>query len=79
MKMPEKPPLVSSGTPTFAFDILDNKRRYVHWDKLRFLTSPTPFTNEAWWAQIKRSRRQQYKNLPFQDVNGKPFVFFIHR
>ncbi len=46
--------------------ITDDKKRYVHWDKLRHLNPPDKFdTIESYWAFIKFSRFPQYKPLPF--------------
>ncbi|MGE3319092.1 MAG: Fic family protein, partial [Candidatus Berkiella sp.] len=57
------------------FNITDEKGRYLHWDKLRFLPPPEELTSEQWWAGIKYARRQIYKNINISDPKGKPFVF----
>jgi Fic family protein len=83
LKKPANPPevdaiiidLLEKGKmPTHNID--DAKGRYVHWDKLRFL-SPVPegLTSKEWWAAIKYIRRGMYKNISINDQNGKPFVF----
>ncbi len=46
--------------------ITDEKSRYVHWEKLRYLSVPAEFENsEQYWHFIRFSRIQQQKNLPF--------------
>lgn len=55
-------------------NITDNKDRYSHWDKLRFLPPPEGHSSEQWWAAIKHARRQMYKHITINDPNGKPFV-----
>jgi len=61
--------------PQERCSITDDKGRYLHWDKLRFLPPPKGLTSEQWWASIKLARRQQYKKIPINDPTGKPFVF----
>ena len=58
-----------------SFTPLDEKGRYLHWDKLRHLPAPEGFSSEQWWAGVKFSRQRAYKKLPLFDKLGKPFVF----
>ena len=53
------------------------KGRYIHWHKLRYLTSPIDLTTEEWWVALKLARSSQLKQLPLQDKAGKPFHFAI--
>lgn len=56
---------------------VDDKGRYLHWDKLRHLQPPTGLSNEEWWVSIKMSRRSMYKNLPLKDKHGNFFKFAL--
>lgn len=48
--------------------ITDEKKRYLHWDKLRHLKAPEAFDDiEQYWRFIKISRLQQQKSLPFTE------------
>ena len=51
------------------------KSRYLHWDQLRHRKPPEDLSLEVWWAGIKLSRHSLYKNLPFTDKYGRPFVY----
>ena len=57
------------------FSMLDNKGRYLHWDKLRHLPVPEGFTSEQWWAGIKSARQKSYQALPLLDKKQTPFLF----
>ncbi len=48
--------------------------RYVHWDKLRYLTPPSGLDHRAWWFGLK-VRRTPTKQIPLVDKAGVPFVF----
>ncbi len=48
--------------------------RYLHWDKLRFLTPAEGITHERWWAAIKFARGLMGRRLPLRGVNGAPFL-----
>lgn len=54
---------------------VDDKGRYLHWDKLRHLEPPAGLTHEEWWAAIKLSRNAGSHALPLVDKNGKAFTF----
>jgi len=56
---------------------LDQKGRYLHWDKLRHLPPPKDLTSETWWFSIKNARRNLYKPLPLQTKQGTPFKFAV--
>lgn len=87
MSMPALPPNIEvvigdlihkekiSGFLSSNFGITDNKHRYLHWDKLRFLPPPTNYSNEEWWAGIKLAREKAYRKTGLDDSNEKPFVF----
>lgn len=56
---------------------VDEKGRYLHWDKLRHLPPPQGYSSEQWWLATKLARRQHYQPLPFTDKNGKPFFYCV--
>lgn len=43
---------------------LDEKGRYLHWEKMRFIDPPSGLSSEQWWLATKLARRQLYKLLP---------------
>ena len=86
--MPVHPPsydslfieLSANGMEKFHLLFMDNspvdqKGRYLHWDKLRHLPPPNGLNSEEWWFQIKNARKNSYQKLPFKDVTGKEFQF----
>jgi Fic family protein len=55
---------------------IDEKGRYLHWDKLRHLVPPKGYTPELYWLATRFSRRAITKELPFfKDKKGKAFCF----
>ncbi|PHS30985.1 MAG: filamentation induced by cAMP protein fic [Methylophaga sp.] len=59
------------------FSPLDDKGRYLHWDKLRHLPAPEGLTNEQWWIGVKSSRQKLYQQLPLLDKQRKAFLFCV--
>jgi Fic family protein len=55
----------------------DSKNRYLHWEKMQYLTPPEGFTIEEWWGGTKMARNTLYKELPFIDKNGQVFKFAL--
>lgn len=49
--------------------------RYRHWERLRRLRPPEGLSTEEWWLGIKNAREQLFRELPFSDAEGKPFVY----
>ena len=47
---------------------------YLHWDKIRHMSSPLALTREQWWVFIKFARSALYKPLPFKDKHKKNFL-----
>ncbi len=81
MKIPMTPPkydfnqlAMLNVNMTEVFSPSTNKGEYIHWDKLRHLTTPNQLSHEQWWFAIKLARKAIYKQLPFKDKNGSPFV-----
>ena len=83
MKMPLTPPdlvtlLSKTDGSTLAHAItihangLDTK--YLHWDQIRRRTPPDGLSLESWWASLKLARHTLYRQLPFLDKTGNPFV-----
>lgn len=54
-----------------------NDTRYLHWDQLRHRPAPEPLDHEEWWAALKLTRSASYRELPFRDRHGQPFVLGI--
>lgn len=54
---------------------LDDKGRYVHWDKLRFKDHPEGLSSKLWWAGIKLSRTHISTKLPIQGVDRNPLIW----
>ncbi|CAB9538519.1 hypothetical protein [uncultured Gammaproteobacteria bacterium] len=71
------PPKTSLETSLVSFEkiqqgvvltVVDEKKRYLHWDKLRHLKTPDKFDDiDQYWHFIKFSRLQQQKKLPFSE------------
>jgi Fic family protein len=68
---PEKLTKILSG----LLSPIDQKGRYLHWDKLQYLESPEGMPNEEWWFRQKMARRSKYKILPFKGKKQKEFVY----
>jgi len=51
--------------------------RYLHWDKLQYLTPPEGLSAETWWLKIKLSRSADNRPLPLQDSEGRPFGYTL--
>lgn len=47
--------------------------KYIHWDRLRYLESPEPYSHRDWWFAIKSARQVRFQTLPFKDKSGTPF------
>lgn len=91
MKIPMSPPdtdalllsIVETGGSAHLVKLLRNPSgpapdgRYLHWDELRRRQPPPDLGTEDWWFSVKAARRLLYKNTPFRDRAGKPFVFAL--
>lgn len=55
----------------------DEKGRYLHWDKVRYLEPPAGFSSEEFWLALKLSRQTQYKPLPFFDKSNHDFFQYL--
>lgn len=83
MKIPVTPPkeILNQSLMTHiiqakgAIHPTTNKGEYLHWDKLRHLIVPfSSLSSEQWWFAIKLARKAIYKELPFKNKEGYPFV-----
>ena len=54
---------------------VDQKGRYLHWDKLRHLSAPEGINHNEWWFGIKSARRNLYQSLPLLDKNSRIFQY----
>nr|WP_213462187.1 hypothetical protein [Thiocapsa sp.] len=91
MKIPMSPPdtdalllsIVETGGSAHLAKLLRNPSgpapdgRYLHWDELRRRQPPPDLGTEDWWFSVKAARRLLYKNTPFMDKAGRPFVFAL--
>lgn len=81
MPLPLTPPAPASilGDPARLTRILATRQqlddsRYLHWDQLRHRPAPEPLDHEEWWTALKLVRSASYRELPFRDRHGRPFV-----
>lgn len=88
MKIPDKPPDYHKLFLKFSYDSkygydnsligrkpVDNKGRYLHWDKLRYLEPPENFDHEAWWVSLKIARQSLYQSISSQYFKDQGFKF----
>jgi hypothetical protein len=85
MKRPEEPPSKESyhelfSSPKRAGEVLKHATspihngRYVHWDKLRYLTPPADLSNIEWWWALKFTRSlmlKSYRFFPARDFQSR--------
>ncbi|MBF6057723.1 MULTISPECIES: Fic family protein [Thiomicrorhabdus] len=57
--------------------ICDEKGRYLHWDKLRFVAPPYDLSSEEYWFVTKQARRQFYRSVSLVDKQGSPMQFCL--
>jgi Fic family protein len=89
MRIPERPPSFESfkkqlrEDPERAIKILSASDspivdgHYSHWENFRYRKPIGGLKIEEWWQAIKYRRRLLYKQLPFLDKNGGPFVYLL--
>ncbi len=51
--------------------------RYLHWDKLRRLPSPSSLNPEQRWLRIKMARIDELRTLPLTDPDGTAFTYGV--
>jgi Fic family protein len=53
-------------------------KKYLHWDKLRYLEPSYGMSAEEWWWRIKLfERRPNMRSLPLMDKGGTPFKYSL--
>lgn len=52
-----------------------NGQKYLHWDDLRRRKPPGDLTLDEWWFGVKMNRISQFRGIPLNDLDGRPFVF----
>lgn len=58
-----------------ASKTVDDKGRYLHWDKLQYVPLPDGVkTPLEYWHKIKAARNIARKETVFQDKSGRPFL-----
>ena len=88
MKRPENPPdpievfaeLQAKGRVEAVFGEMSRPSlpaKYLHWDKLRHHKAPRDLNHREWWLAIKAHRRGQYKAVPFKDLRGGSFNYYL--
>lgn len=50
---------------------------YWPWEDFKYKTGQLPFSAEALWVVLKFSRSRSARKLPFQDIKGRPFSFWL--
>lgn len=86
MKPPQKPRPLADLFASYSGDlpkILGSgitvlpKGKYRHWDNVRQLTPPEGLNHEQWWLGIKLARRQQARETPLRDSQGRAFWYTL--
>lgn len=91
MKIPETPPNVkdqiekiTESDPGLILSLLkyasplDNRGKYRHWDKLKYLELPEKMKDHRlWWTLIKIARSNNYKILPIKGLDSIKFKYNI--
>lgn len=92
MKIPESPPSISELfqqlvekkdseklNQIFVSEIgpVDDKNRYLHWEKLKHLQAPEGLSSEEYWFVTKNAREKILKSIPLVDKHHKHFKFCV--
>lgn len=88
MRLPEHSPLVHALMAEFdeldatqrvrlldESDVLDSKRRYLHWDQVRRRPPPEGLTHRTWWLGFVLARRAGRQRLPLLGKGDIPFWY----
>lgn len=88
MRIPQSPPDIenfwrSAPSPGRLSNIIRHVQaqsfdgKYVHWDKLRFLTPPADLSHEEWWFGLKMHRIGSLRPISLKDRRGSKFTYSI--
>ncbi len=90
MKFPKRPPnfrQVFAGASRdgkldaflkLSQQLSQEQESYFHWDEFRHRVSNNgELSKEEQWVALKFSRQSKYQDLPFVDLQNRPFRFFI--
>jgi Fic family protein len=85
MKFPQAPPpeseffeaLTTNGAKLFSVQEPTHRDRYVHWDKLRYLTPPEGLSHREWWFGLKFHRLAARRPIALHDSRGRAFTYSV--
>lgn len=85
MKLPREAPqfedLISSLQPQDLKAVMERTPEvtaddsYLHWDEIRYRSSPDGLSHEQWWMCLKFSRMAHLSGVPLTTAAGAPFVY----
>lgn len=81
MKIPLQPEVLKKIGPERFFELLqlgigpEPGGKYYHWEELRHKPTPEGVSHQEWWFMVKAARKANSQQLPFKDIQGKPFTF----
>ena len=88
MRIPDQPPnamkIIQQDAKAFAAILSDEKvrefakevdRRYLHWDRLKFIAHAQKIAPEMVWALVKITRQSTSRVLPLTGHKGIPLRF----
>ena len=84
MKKPRTPPKVQTLQDSSQLEkalasarLLEDEKKYQHWDTLRHLSPPEGLTLEEWWSGIKMHRQSGRKEISLKDLKGSSFNYIM--
>jgi len=87
MKLPEKGPDLGLPDVNLFRNVMNSDRvrdlfrqanyEYWPWEEFKYKTSHLEPSPEVLWGFLKFLRRSSMKPLPFSDMNGKPFLYWL--
>ena len=85
MKFPQIPPPESELFEAFSTDGAKlislqeptHRGRYVHWDKLRYMTPPEGLSHREWWFCLKFRRLAARRSIALKDTRGTAFTYSV--
>src|SRR4051812_1455709 len=64
-------------SPEFQALVRRANEEYLHWHNFRYRTFPPDVKPETAWAYVKLGRIANKKPVPFEDINGNQFSYWI--